>query len=182
MNTIQPTLAMTNAWTIYESPLGPLTLVGGPSGLRELRFPGRAATLDGQARDDEAFAPAIGELAEYFAGVRTRFDVPLDLRGTAFQRRVWAVLSRIPFGATRTYGEIASATGRPDGIRAAAAAVGRTPTPIIVPCHRVLSSTGHLTGYGGGLDRKAALLELEAAISRGEPVPRLRTRRQLTLL
>jgi methylated-DNA-[protein]-cysteine S-methyltransferase len=174
MNTI-------TAWSIYESPIGPLTLVGGPTGLRGLYFPGRGGPLDEGARDDELLAPAVDQLGEYFAGDRRAFDLTLDLVGTQFQRQVWDQLLTIPFGVTTTYGTIARTIGRPDRSRAVGAAVGRTPIPIIVPCHRVVGSTGDLTGYGGGLHRKRALLDMEAAVAGGEPLPEIWRGRQLTL-
>jgi methylated-DNA-[protein]-cysteine S-methyltransferase len=159
------------AWHVHETPLGALTLIASARGLRALRFPGRGAALAAAVRDPEALADAARQLDEYFAGERTAFDLPVDLGdGTPFQRRVWAALREIPYGTTVTYTELAEAVGRPDIVRAVAAAVGRTPVPIVVPCHRVVGASGALTGYGGGLPRKRALLDLEC------PAP------QLTLL
>lgn len=169
-------------WTVYDSPLGPLTLVAGRRGLRAIHFPGHpAAPTNHDRRDDSALRPATTQLREFFAGERTRFDLPLDLSGTDFQRRVWAELVAIPYGATRSYGEIADAVGRRDRVRAVGAAVGRTPVPIVVPCHRVVGAGGELVGYGGGLHRKQALLDLEAAVSGAEPIPGVWQGRQLTL-
>ena len=111
---------------------------------------------------------AAAQLAEYFAGTRTRFDLPLAPVGTDFQRRVWAATAAIPFGETATYGEIARKIGVPTGSRAVGGALNRNPICIVVPCHRVVGSSGRLTGYDGGVDRKAFLLTLE----RPEP-PRL---------
>lgn len=111
---------------------------------------------------------AAAQLAEYFAGTRTRFDLPLAPVGTEFQRRVWAATSAIPFGETATYGEIARKIGAPNAARAVGGALNRNPICIVVPCHRVVGSSGKLTGYDGGVDRKAFLLTLE----RPEP-PRL---------
>jgi methylated-DNA-[protein]-cysteine S-methyltransferase len=159
------TTSHTLFWTTYESPLGPLTLVGGPRGLRALHFPGRGVPLDDCPRNDALLAPAAQQLAEYFAGRRRRFDLALDLGGTPFQQEVWMHLTAIPYGTTRSYGELAHAMGRTDRARAVGAAVGRTPVPIIVPCHRAVGVKGDLTGYAGGLDRKRALLDLEAAVS-----------------
>jgi methylated-DNA-[protein]-cysteine S-methyltransferase len=105
------------------------------------------------------------ELAEYFAGARTRFDLPLAPSGTPFQRGVWRALEMIPSGTTTTYGELARALGAPESVRAVGAAVGRNPISIIVPCHRVVGSSGSLTGYAGGLERKRALLTLEGSSS-----------------
>src|SRR3954447_19488951 len=109
--------------------------------------------------------PAVREqLAAYFAGERTSFDVPLDLRGTAFQQRVWAELRGIPYGGTRTYGELAAALGAPAASRAVGLANGRNPVSIVVPCHRVVGASGSVTGYAGGVGRKRALLDLETRI------------------
>jgi methylated-DNA-[protein]-cysteine S-methyltransferase len=151
-----------DAWTVYESPFGPLTLKGGSRGISALHFPRRGAPLDEAARDAGPFAEAERELEEYFAGSRASFDLALDLRGTPFQRQVWDVLLAIPYGTTTTYGDVARAVGRPDRVRAVGAAIGRTPVPIVVPCHRVIGADGALTGYGGGLHRKRALIDLEA--------------------
>ena len=155
-------------WTIYESPIGPLTLIGGAAGLRAIRFPGRGDVLDEAQREPDAFADATSQLDEYFAGRRKRFELALDLGGTEFQRGVWERLLAIPYGRTISYMELSLAVGRPDRLRAVAASVGRVPVPIVVPCHRVIGSDGSLTGYGGGLQRKAALLELERRGARGE--------------
>jgi methylated-DNA-[protein]-cysteine S-methyltransferase len=149
--------------SIVESPIGDLLLVGDGRSLRALytaehvRLP--ETTGD---RSDRAFTAARTQLAEYFAGVRQEFDLPLAPRGTGFQRRVWDAVSAVPFGATASYAEIAAAIGTPSACRAVGAANGRNPLPVIVPCHRVVGSTGALTGYGGGLERKRALLDLEA--------------------
>ena len=158
-------------WTIVESPLGPLTVIAGPAGVRSLHFPGRSPRLGEGARRP---MPAVAEqLAAYFAGRREAFELQLDLRGSPLQKRIWDRLLEIPYGATVTYGEL---TGRveeslyPDRlepyerVRLTGAAVGRTPTPILVPCHRVIGADGSLTGYGGGLQRKQALLDLESPV------------------
>jgi methylated-DNA-[protein]-cysteine S-methyltransferase len=155
-------------WTIFESPLGPLTISGGPDGIGSVHFPGRSPRLDEAAR--HPMTEAIGQLEEYFAGEREVFDLALDLGGSLLQELVWARLRQIPYGSTISYGELAKPIDEsafPDGlepyqrVRAAAAAVGQTPTPILVPCHRVIGADGSLTGYGGGLSRKQALLDLE---------------------
>jgi methylated-DNA-[protein]-cysteine S-methyltransferase len=159
---------MTSAWTIYESPLGPLTLVASDAGLRRLRFPDDAGSDDEAQRDPGALATIVEQLEEYFAGERRTFDIELDLRGTPFQRAVWGQLLTIPYGSTRSYGELARTIGRPDRARAVGAAVGATPVPIIVPCHRMIGADGSLTGYGGGLPRKRALLDLEASVATGQ--------------
>lgn len=158
----------TTEWTVYESPLGPLTVSGGPEGISSVYFPGRLPHLDEAAR--RPMTGAIDQLDEYFAGERKAFDLTLDLAGSSLQKLVWARLRQIPYGSTISYGELAGQieeSAFPDGlepyqrVRAAAAEIGRTPTPILVPCHRVIGADGSLTGYGGGLERKQALLELE---------------------
>jgi methylated-DNA-[protein]-cysteine S-methyltransferase len=150
--------------TIVESPLGPLTLRahdGVLSGLymTEHRH-GPAAEALGD-RDDDGLPAVREQLAAYFDGELAAFDLPLDLRGTAFQQRVWAALQEIPYGATVSYGELATTIGQPTAVRAVGLANGRNPISIVVPCHRVVGSTGSLTGYGGGVERKRALLDLE---------------------
>ena len=170
---------MSTVWSVYESPVGALTLMGGPAGLRALSFPSRGAPLDEERRDPAALAPVSAQLDEYFAGRRQGFDVPLDLVGTQFQLSVWQALLAIPFGETRSYGDVARTIGRPDRVRAVGAANGRNPIAIIVPCHRVIGSDGSLTGYGGGLHRKRVLLDLEAGVAGGRPS--LFTHQQLML-
>ena len=146
-----------------DSPIGLLTLAGNGRGLTNLRManqthePGRADW----APDDRAFRDVVDQLEGYFAGERTDFDIQLDLRGTDFQRRVWKALLTIPYGETRSYGDIADQIGAPGSARAVGLANGRNPIAIIVPCHRVIGASGSLTGYGGGLHRKRMLLELE---------------------
>jgi methylated-DNA-[protein]-cysteine S-methyltransferase len=146
-----------------DSPIGLLTLAGHGSALTNLRMveqtyePSRA---DWSA-DPGAFNDAVDQLGAYFAGELTDFDIELDLRGTAFQRRVWKALLTIPYGETRSYGEIAEQIGASGAARAVGLANGHNPIAIVVPCHRVIGASGSLTGYGGGLDRKRTLLELE---------------------
>ena len=150
---------------VVDSPIGRLTLVATPAGLAGLYVAGHR-----HAADPEAFGAAVpgrlaaaaAQLEEYFAGRRTRFDLELDLAGTAFQRRVWAELLAVGYGETVSYGELARRIGRPRAFRAVGAANGRNPVSIIVPCHRVVAAGGALTGYGGGLDRKRFLLDLES--------------------
>jgi methylated-DNA-[protein]-cysteine S-methyltransferase len=164
-----------SAWTIYESPLGALKVVGGPAGIRSIYFPGRSPRLDESARCP--LTEATDQLDQYFAGERRSFELRLDLRGTPFQKLVWEQLRQIPYGTTISYGELAkqiAPSAYPEDlepykrVRLAAATVGRTPTPIVVPCHRVIGADGSLTGYGGGLERKQALLDLEAG-AEGSP-------------
>lgn len=168
-------------WTTYESPLGPLTLQGGPRGLTALHFPGHGGPLDDDDHDRDAFAEPLRQLDEYFGGHRRRFDLALDLSGTGFQQSVWRELQTIPYGTTISYSELAQAIGRPDRVRAAGGAVGRTPVPIIVPCHRVVATTGALTGYLGGLQRKQALLDLERRGTEGSHAEPAWAFRQLEL-
>jgi len=148
-------------WTTFDSPIGLLTLVDDGAGLSGLYFPGRAPALGGRDRPSSALVGAATQLEEYFSGRRRRFDLDLDLRGNPFKRAVWGELLRIPYGTTVSYKELAGRIGRPDRVRAVGGAVGATPVPIVVPCHRVLGSDGSLTGYGGGLERKRSLLDLE---------------------
>jgi methylated-DNA-[protein]-cysteine S-methyltransferase len=154
-------------WTTYESPLGPLTLIGSTAGLRNVRFPGRAPGLAESDGDPAALAEAATELDQYFSGQRQTFELELDLEGTPFQKRVWCALQSLPYGQTTTYGELADKleverSGSFSGARKVAWAIGATPTPIVVPCHRVIGADGSLTGYRGGLPRKQALLMFEA--------------------
>lgn len=146
-----------------DSPIGPLTLAGHDGRLTNLRMvdqtyePSRADWN----RADSAFEEVVRQLDAYFAGELCDFDVRLDLRGTEFQRRVWEALLTIPYGETRSYGQIALQIGAPGAARAVGLANGHNPVAIIVPCHRVIGAAGKLTGYGGGLDRKQTLLTLE---------------------
>jgi methylated-DNA-[protein]-cysteine S-methyltransferase len=157
------------AWTIYASPIGELSIARAASGaLIALRFPGEAS-FDPAARRD--LPDVARQLDQYFAGERRSFELELELRGSRFQLAVWERLRRIPFGATASYGELAADIDEaifPPGLevheraRAVGTEVGRTPIPIVVPCHRVIGAEGSLTGYGGGLERKQALLDLES--------------------
>jgi methylated-DNA-[protein]-cysteine S-methyltransferase len=147
------------ALACVETPIGPLTLVAGDGGLREVRWGA------GETTGSHPVLDAAGrQLREYFAGERRAFELPLDVAGTPFQRRAWLELAEIPFGTTRTYGEQARRLGRPDAPRAVGAANGRNPLPIVLPCHRLVGADGSLTGYGGGLDVKRALLDHEARV------------------
>jgi methylated-DNA-[protein]-cysteine S-methyltransferase len=154
---------MTSTYATVATPIGDLMLTAGPRGLTGVHLPGRHPDTASAAHDPGAFAGSIGQLGEYFAGERTTFDLALDPRGTPFELRVWRALLEIPYGTTTTYGELARALGTPRGARAVGLANGRNPLAIVVPCHRVIGSDGGLTGYGGGLDRKQALLALEGA-------------------
>ena len=149
----------------HETPIGELLLAGDDNALCLIGFPKGSMRRDPEPDwifNEGPFATAIEQLDEYFAGTRTEFDLPLKLDGTEFQVEVLEELLRIPYGETTSYGDIANRIGRPKAVRAVGAANGRNPIPIIVPCHRVIGSTGDLTGFGGGLDTKEALLRLEA--------------------
>jgi methylated-DNA-[protein]-cysteine S-methyltransferase len=151
-----------STWTTFESPIGTLTLRGADGRLTAIHFPNRVGPLGEATRDAAALAEPLRQLGEYFAGERRGFELAIQLDGTRFERAVWGELLRIPYGETTSYGAIAEAIDCPDRARDVGTAVGRTPIPIVVPCHRVVGSDGSLTGYGGGLDRKRALLDLEA--------------------
>lgn len=150
-------------YRVIDSPIGLLTLAGRGEVLTNLRMvdqthePSRA----GWSEHPTAFGAAVEQLASYFAGELTDFDLELDMRGSDFQRRVWDALRTIPFGETRSYGQIAAQIGAPGAARAVGLANGHNPIAVIVPCHRVIGASGRLTGYGGGLDRKRSLLALE---------------------
>ncbi|MFL5870805.1 MAG: methylated-DNA--[protein]-cysteine S-methyltransferase [Solirubrobacterales bacterium] len=153
---------------VVASPVGDLLLVGDGSALTGLHMqegPGRREPPGERRPAARPFAAAREQLAEYFAGRRTRFDLPLAAAGTPFQRRVWAALEQIPFGETAAYGELATRLGAPAAARAVGAANGRNPISIVVPCHRLVGRGGALTGYGGGIERKRFLLALEAGAS-----------------
>jgi len=172
--------------TMFISPVGPLFLAASNQGLVALEFDARLPgqqTIRPNPRDlraehkrernravqfEESVAvmlPYVRELEEYFAGERREFTFTLDLRGTDFQLACWRALVAIPYGETRTYADIARAVGRPQGFRAVGMANNRNPVAIVVPCHRVIASDGTLCGYGGGLDIKRKLLELEGALT-----------------
>jgi methylated-DNA-[protein]-cysteine S-methyltransferase len=149
--------------TQIPSPIGPLQLIGNEHSLQGL-YMHPCDPPDDWREASEPFAEATRQLEQYFAGERTEFDLKLDMRGTQFQKDVWNALLTIPYGETRSYGEIARQIGRPDRARAVGMANGSNPVSIIVPCHRVIGADGSLTGYGGGLDRKRFLLDHEAGV------------------
>ncbi len=163
------------------SPIGPLTLLAAGPALAgvylhaQRHLPAVVADAGPASQDGPDAAPlaaAASQLAEYFAGRRTGFDLPLAMAGTAFQRRVWAALREIPYGETVSYGELARQIGQASASRAVGLANGRNPVSIVVPCHRVVGTDGSLTGYGGGLDRKRFLLDLEDRVTRSRtPAP-----------
>ncbi|QVI30449.1 methylated-DNA--[protein]-cysteine S-methyltransferase [Mycolicibacterium neoaurum] len=152
---------------VIDSPVGPLTLAGVDGRLRHLRMQDQTyePSREGWEVDDDAFGDAVAQLTAYFAGTLTEFDLDLDLVGTPFQQGVWQALLSIPYGQTRTYGEIARQVGSPTAFRAVGLANGHNPIGIIVPCHRVIGANGSLTGYGGGLERKRSLLDMEKRLS-----------------
>jgi methylated-DNA-[protein]-cysteine S-methyltransferase len=158
---------MTLLSSTYDSPVGMLTLVAGPTGLRAVAWPDRdwrhvgLGGADVETGTSSVLDQAAQELDEYFAGGRTAFDVPLELEGTPFQLAAWHALARIPYGETRSYAEQAARIGRPAAVRAVGAANGRNPVSIVLPCHRVVGSDGALRGFGGGLDAKEWLLRHE---------------------
>jgi O-6-methylguanine DNA methyltransferase len=147
------------------SPVGRLFLAASTKGLVRLEFEGRMQSLNAentQLRESEpALAPYLRELNDYFAGERREFSLPLDLRGTEFQLACWHALLEIPYGETRSYRDIAETIGHPHAYRAVGMSNNRNPVAIVVPCHRVIASSGSLCGYGGGLDIKRTLLDLE---------------------
>ena len=148
-----------------DTPIGELLLAGEDEGLAMIGFPKGSMRRDPEPDwiyNEKPLANARQQITEYFAGSRKEFDLPLKLTGTEFQVSVLKALQEIPYGETVSYGEIAKRIGRPKAVRAVGAANGRNPVPIVVPCHRVIGSSGDLTGFGGGLDTKEALLRLEA--------------------
>jgi len=149
------------------SPAGPLFLAASTKGLVRLEFETRVQKINRDAielrESKTALAPYLRELDEYFAGERREFSMPLDLRGTAFQLACWRALVDIPYGETRSYRDIAQAIGHAHAYRAVGMSNNRNPVAIVVPCHRVIASSGSLCGYGGGLDLKRKLLDLERA-------------------
>lgn len=148
-----------------DTPIGELLLAGEDGALSMIGFPKGSMRREPEGDwifNEKHLADACAQLKEYFAGSRKDFDLRLKLRGTEFQVSVLEALQGIPYGQTTSYGEIAKRIGRPKAVRAVGAANGRNPIPIVVPCHRVIGSTGDLTGFGGGLDTKEALLRLEA--------------------
>jgi methylated-DNA-[protein]-cysteine S-methyltransferase len=149
-----------------DSPVGPLQLVATDDGLAAILWendsPRRVRLrVDGEDPGHPVLLEAERQLQEYFAGTRRAFELTLDVTGTDFQQKVWRALLTIPYGETRSYGEIAALIGHPGAVRAVGAANGRNPVSIVAPCHRVIGSTGRLTGFAGGLDAKARLLTLE---------------------
>jgi methylated-DNA-[protein]-cysteine S-methyltransferase len=172
-------MSISSGWTTCESPIEPLTVVAGPSGITNIYFSGHVPRLADSAR--RPLPAVVDQLDAYFAGERQSFELDLDLRGNPLQRAVWRQLLEIPYGATTTYGEVAAQideTLYDPGLesykrpRVVGAAIGRNPVPVVVACHRVIGSDGSLTGYFGGLQRKKLLLELEGVpVSSKAPGP-----------
>jgi methylated-DNA-[protein]-cysteine S-methyltransferase len=155
--------------TVMDSPVGPLTIVASDGVLCGLYMDEQRHRPDEEifgARDDSRTHDVIEQLTAYFDGDLKEFELPMSMHGTEFQRRVWTELCAIPYGETTSYGELAERLGKPSAARAVGLANGKNPISIIVPCHRVVGSTGNLTGYGGGLPRKRYLLAFE----QGTPV------------
>lgn len=144
-----------------DTPFGPMVLEG-EDALTRLWLPGVLPDGWGRGEETPLLRTARTQLLEYLSGTRRSFDLPLEAAGTAFQRSVWEALGAIPYGQTRTYGEVAAAVGRPKAVRAVGQANHVNPLPIFIPCHRVVGKNGALTGYAGGLDLKGALLALES--------------------
>jgi methylated-DNA-[protein]-cysteine S-methyltransferase len=164
--TLTGTSLPTIVTTTMDSPIGELTLTSDGEKLTGIQMHEQRHLKEIPAEaqpDDGGLAPVVAQLKAYFAGELTDFDLPLQMHGTEFQRRVWAALCEIPYGETISYGELAGWVGNPKASRAVGLANGRNPVAIVVPCHRVIGADGSLTGYGGGLDRKVWLLEHEAS-------------------
>jgi methylated-DNA-[protein]-cysteine S-methyltransferase len=146
-------------YAVMNTPLGPLTLGATEKGLASIHF--GSAVPPHAVLDERAHCEVIKQLQEYFDGTRTRFDLALDIDGTPFQLAIWNELRKIPYGETRSYGEIARSIGKPGAARAVGMANHENPVAIVIPCHRVVGSDGSLTGYAGGLDLKKKLIEIE---------------------
>jgi methylated-DNA-[protein]-cysteine S-methyltransferase len=160
---------MSTTHTTFESPLGELILVAEDGTLSGVYYPGHWTRPDPAtfgARSERRLEQVEEQLTEYFAGERTTFELPTSATGNAFQRQVWDLIDRIPYGQTTTYGQLASQLGSPTLARKVGNAVGHNPLSVIVPCHRVVGKDGKLTGYAGGLQRKRFLLDLEAPARR----------------
>ena len=170
------------SYTYFDTPVGVVMLAGcRDHGLRAISFQcGKSARGPEPhwLQSDKPFRDVIRQLTEYFRGRRTTFDLFLHPKGTPFQREVWKALLTIPYGETRSYGDIATQIGRPTAVRAVGLANGRNPLPIVVPCHRVIGSSGRLVGYGGGLPVKQALLDREREVRAAMPAGAKRARQR----
>ena len=146
-------------YAVMDSPMGPVTVASTGKGIASIHFGNSVPS--GGLTDPSANHQTVEQLTEYFEGKRTQFDLPLDVEGTPFQKAVWSELLQIPYGETRTYGEIAKAVGRPGAARAVGMANHENPIAVVIPCHRVIGRDGSLTGYAGGVHLKAQLLSIE---------------------
>jgi methylated-DNA-[protein]-cysteine S-methyltransferase len=160
---VEPDPGARRRYTVVDSPIGELLLVGDGQALTGIEFDldGSRRAGDDRVADRAALADAAEQLHAYLAGELTVFDLPVAIGGSDFQQRVWRLLAEIPYGDTTSYGALAARLGRPGASRAVGLANGRNPVPIVLPCHRVVGASGALTGYGGGIDRKRWLLDLE---------------------
>ena len=160
-------------YTRIDSPVDPVWIAATPAGICAVGlgsgqpagfFSWLSCHVDSEPRRDDlgALSAAADQLGQYFSGTRTEFDQPLDIRGTTFRKSVWAEVALISYGTTRAYGAVARRIGRPGAARAVGGAVGANPLPLLIPCHRVIGAGGNLTGYGGGMEIKVALLRLES--------------------
>jgi methylated-DNA-[protein]-cysteine S-methyltransferase len=147
-------------YAVMDSPIGPLTVASTEKGIASIHFGN--SVPEGVSPDPSSNQEIVGQLTEYFEGKRTRFELPLDVEGTPFQKAVWNELQRIPYGETRSYGDIARAVGKPGAARAVGMANHENPIAVVIPCHRVVGQNGSLTGYAGGLHLKAQLLSIES--------------------
>lgn len=155
---------MTNYYVVFNTPLGEMTLQANQDGLLGAWFETQTTQPDDlgiYAEDNEILTKAVIQLQEYFSGSRTEFELPIAAKGTAFQTQVWHALTTIPYGEIWSYQDLANAINNPKAVRAVGLANGKNPVSVIVPCHRVIGKSGKLTGYAGGVERKAKLLELE---------------------
>ncbi len=155
---------MNTSYTYLETPIGRLLIAGDEEGLSSIQFDNGQRDVEPEpdwVRRPAVLAEATRQLKAYFAGELQDFDLELTPHGTPFQLEVWEALRNIPYGATTSYGELAQSIGRPRSARAVGAANGKNPLPVVVPCHRVIGASGDLTGFGGGLEIKSALLALE---------------------
>jgi methylated-DNA-[protein]-cysteine S-methyltransferase len=163
-------------YTVIDSPIGALMLVGDDAKLRGLHFVEgrrRREPAPGWVRDASLFVEAERQMAEYFAGTRRVFELSLETGGTPFQRAVWSALEGIPYGQTISYSVLAPRIGNPRAVRAVGLANGSNPIALVIPCHRVIGANGSLVGYGGGIDRKTFLLDFERRIVSGAELERL---------
>jgi methylated-DNA-[protein]-cysteine S-methyltransferase len=164
--TVTPTLGPTDSWTVIDTDVGEMMVIGDDDAVHFVHLPGSfsARSFDRERMGaPAAVGAAVEQIDAYFGGDLTTFSLPLAPAGTVFQRRVWFALAEIPYGTTESYGELALRVGNPKACRAVGLANGRNPIPLVLPCHRVIGANGNLTGYGGGLELKRRLLDHEQA-------------------